>query len=246
MAVKGRKIYLNTLILIILLGTIYIISGVNRLNAENVAIIDAKDDKVIYLTFDDGPSDIVTNKILDILKEKNVKATFFIVGRKIHGREETMKRINNEGHSIGLHTYTHDYKKIYTSPKSFVDEMERTGEEVKRATGITANIIRFPGGTKPYLNKSLLNSLHQKNYRIFDWNAALTDGLNPKASTGKLVKESSKIIGNRSKVILLMHCDAANANTCKALPKIIDSYREKGYIFKSITNDTPEFYFRFQ
>lgn len=227
-----------------------VISSIYLLKVESKAALDEKasedNNKIIYLTFDDGPSYSVTNETLDILKEKNVKATFFIVGSKIQGKEDILKRIHNEGHSIGLHTYTHKYKKIYSTEEAFVEEMDRTNEEVKKVLGIEPKLIRFPSGSKPHLNDSLLDKLHAHNYRIFDWNACLSDGLNYNAPPDKLIKEAQKVIGKSTKVILLLHCDIVNKNTCKALPRIIDFYKSQGYEFKPITDETPEYYFRYK
>lgn len=131
-------------------------------NSENTG------NKVIYLTFDDGPSYGVTENILNILKRYNVKATFFVVGSKISEKERILKRIYNEGHSIGLHSYTHYYKRIYLNLDVFVSEMVQTSNEIKRVIGIRPQIIRFPGGTYKHLNRSFLKELHDLNYKIYD------------------------------------------------------------------------------
>lgn len=208
---------------------------------------DDNHEKIVYLTFDDGPSFIVTPRILDILKEKEVKATFFVVGNKIQDREEILKRIKEEGHAIGLHTFTHKYKTIYSSYENFVKEMDDTAEEINRVLGYKPTAIRFPTGSKPHLNEELLVKLHEKNYRIYDWNASLSDGLNYNTSTDKLVREAAKIVGrNSNKIFLLLHCDQTNKNTAKALPVIIDYYKDLGYEFRIIDNNTSEYYFRFK
>ena len=206
---------------------------------------DDHQNKTIYLTFDDGPSNKVTTKILNILKEKGVKGTFFIVGCKIEGREQVLKKIVNEGHAIGLHSYTHNYKKIYGDSKQLINEMNLTQKEIRQVTGKSYNVIRFPAGSSPHLNASLLNKLHARGYKIYDWNASLSDGLDYKISPDRLVEEATKVFGRKSRVILLMHCDDVNVNTCRALPEIIDHYRKLGYEFKTITEDTKEYYFRF-
>lgn len=200
---------------------------------------------VIYLTFDDGPSFVTTDKILDVLKEKGIKGTFFVVGCKIQEREHILKRIYEEGHSIGLHSYTHIAKKVYGSHEGFMEEMNKTGEAVYSVVGIYPKILRFPGGSKPFLNAALLDKLHRSGYRIFDWNACIPDGINNQASVEVLYKESKKIIGNSKRVFMLLHCDQPNENTVKVLPQIIEYYQSKGYEFKPITEETSEFYFRF-
>ncbi|MFL0267156.1 polysaccharide deacetylase family protein [Candidatus Clostridium radicumherbarum] len=217
-----------------------------KVKAEEIYKIN-EEEKSIYLTFDDGPSFIVTNKILDILKEKGVKATFFVVGSKIQGREDILKRIDTEGHSIGLHTFTHVYKKIYSSHDNFINEMDETQKEVNRVLGYSPKAIRFPTGSKPHLNSVLLEKLHNKNYKIYDWNACLSDGINYNTPTDRLVREAHNIVGKgNSRIFLLLHCDQTNKNTAKALPFIIDYYKDLGYQFKTITEDTSEYYFRFK
>lgn len=200
--------------------------------------------KDIYLTFDDAPGDKVTEEVLDILKSNKVKATFFVVGNRITGREKTLVRMKEEGHGIGLHSYTHKLKKIYSSPESFIEEMKMTSNEIYRVNGIDTKIIRFPGGSKPFMTKKLLEQLHESNYKIFDWNVPVSDGINAKLSPEKFYKEATNTRCFKSPLIVLMHCSGENENTVKALPKIIDYYKELGYDFKTLSNDSPEYYFR--
>jgi peptidoglycan/xylan/chitin deacetylase (PgdA/CDA1 family) len=230
------RLFCGILALIILLPSAYPIAAA----ADEVK----NPEKTIYLTFDDGPSFIVTDKILDILKEKDVKGTFFIVGYKIENKEHILKRIYREGHSIGLHSYTHEFKKVYANNKNLINEMEKTANAISEVIGISPKIIRFPGGSKPHLNKALLDKLHDKNYKIFDWNACISDGIDYHVSSDTLYCESKRIIGKGSRVILLMHCDQMNMNTCKALPQIINFYKSEGFEFKAIEENTPELYFR--
>jgi len=211
------------------------------LNASKKIPIDRK--KVLYLTFDDGPSNNVTNNVLDTLKENNVKATFFLIGSQIEGSEDVVKRINDEGHSIGLHTYSHKYKSIYCNENTFINEMIACRNEINDIVGISPNIIRFPGGSYKHLNKNYLKKLHDNNFKIYDWNLDNTDGLKPKLSTYKLYRKAIKGSKDLQTIILLMHCTDIHKNTCKALPQIIEYYKSQGYEFKTITEDTPELYF---
>ena len=204
-----------------------------------------KSEKVIYLTFDDGPSSI-TYKVLDILKENNVKATFFIIGNQIKGYENIVERINEEGHSIGLHTYTHNFKTIYASKKSFIKEMLDTREEINKVIGTSPNIIRFPGGSRKRLNDEMLKLLHSYNFKTYDWNMNLSDGLRPQTPPDKLFREATRELDKPEPIILLMHCDYMHKNTCKVLPRIIKYYKDKGYEFKVIKEDTPEYYFPYK
>ena len=202
--------------------------------------------KFVYLTFDDGPTYVVTDALLDVLKIEKVKATFFIVGKEIEGKESILKRIYSEGHSIGLHTYSHNFKKIYRSSAEFIDEMERTSSKIQEITGSTSKIIRFPGGSSKRLNSLTLENLHKKDFKIYDWNVDALDGVNPNLSVSQLIKNTKKIRGNENTAIILMHCNSNNKNTVKALPEIIKYYLDLGYEFKGITKDTPEYYYKFK
>jgi peptidoglycan/xylan/chitin deacetylase (PgdA/CDA1 family) len=212
------------------------------IESKNIVVNNKK--PIVYLTFDDGPSTIVTNKILDILKAENIKATFFIVGNKIEGREDVLKRIYAEGHTIGLHTYSHKYKQIYSSENAFIEEMNKTSEEIKKIINIEPKAIRFPSGSKKHLTPSLLEELHNHSYKIYDWNLSLSDGIDYNTSPVKLYKEATSKCVNPNIIFLLAHCDQPNKNTCDALPNIIKYYKDLGYEFQPINNDTPEYHFR--
>lgn len=188
----------------------------------------------------------MTDKILDILKEKQVKATFFIIGKKIKIKQDLVRRIDNEGNGIGLHSYTHDYRKIYSSDQAFIDEMNRTSDELYDVIGKTSKCIRFPLGSNKHLTKKLYIKLSEKNYKIYDWNARITDGVNPNQSPDVFYREAISSAKKWSTVFMLMHCDALNINTCKALPRIIDYFKKENYTFKIIDENTPEYYFRFK
>lgn len=219
-------------------------SDVTTIKNSNTNIeVSSDTEKVIYLTFDDGPCNKVTNKVLDILKENDVKATFFLIGSQIEGSEDVVKRINDEGHSIGLHTYTHKFRHIYCNEDTFIQEMINCRNEINKVVGISPNIIRFPGGSYKHLSKSYLKKLHDNNFKIYDWNIDNTDALNPKQSPYNLYRKSIKGSKDLQTIILLMHCTNMQNNTCEALPEIIKYYKSHGYEFKTIIEDTPEIYF---
>ncbi|WP_061332015.1 polysaccharide deacetylase family protein [Clostridium botulinum] len=227
-----------SLILLLCLSTSYVYA----FNEESKADNNSKENKTIYLTFDDGPS-TNTNKVLDTLNEYNVKATFFLIGNQIKDQEEVVKRTQDEGHSIGLHTYTHDFKKIYSNNRTFIDEMLKCQEEIYRVTGTRPNIIRFPGGSVKRLNKGFKKELEEKHFKVYDWNVDCQDGMKPKISPNRIFKKATESNVKDEPIILLMHCDYMQKNTCKALPEIIKFYKDKGYEFKTINNETPECYF---
>ncbi|WP_052085677.1 polysaccharide deacetylase family protein [Clostridium sp. HMP27] len=205
---------------------------------------DPNYNKTVYLTFDDGPTYIITDKLLDVLKENNVKATFFVVGKEIEGREDILKRIHNEGHSIGLHTYSHNFKSIYSSKEIFIEEMEKVRSKVKDIINVSPSVIRFPGGSSNHLTQDFLVSLHEHNFKVYDWNVDLSDGVNPNLTTNKLVQNAKKYKQSYSRLIVLLHCNSNNKNTVKALPHIIRYYKGLGYEFKVIDNNTEEYYYK--
>lgn len=202
------------------------------------------EEKKVYLTFDDGPIPVITDKILDVLREQDVKATFFIVGKEIPEREHILKRINAEGHSIGLHTYSHKFKKIYQSDDTFVEEMLKVREQINHILNITPIAIRFPGGSSGRMTKKLLDKLHSNNMRVYDWTIDLHDGISSEVSVRQLVRNGEDFNPKYSRLIILAHCNSNNANTVKALPEIIKYYKDLGYEFSAIKEDTPDYYYR--
>lgn len=206
------------------------------------------DEKIVYLTFDDGPTPKVTEDILDVLKTKNVKATFFVVGKEIKGREHILKRIYEEGHGIGLHTYSHNFKVIYKNPESFIMEMEKTQRTINDVLGteLTISPIRFPGGSARRLNKAFYEKLCQKGYLIFDWNVDLQDGIKGNLSPEAFLNNAQRCMDKSTRRIILAHCNSNNKNTCLALSSIIDYYTKEGYTFKTIDNKTLPYFFKFK
>lgn len=222
--------FLVLLIVILLLNS-------NIVYAEDVTI--GNHQKTIYITFDDGPTKL-SNDILDILKEENVKATFFVIGELIKENKETLIRMNNEGHSIGLHSYTHKRENLYFSKSSFLSEMKKTQAEIKDTVGLETNILRFPFGCNNIsyrINTSMVELLHEENLRIYDWTQDSGDGANYNLEPNRIFKNS---ISEKDSVILLLHCSNKHKNTVKALPYIIKYYKEKGYTFKTIDEQTKE------
>ena len=199
-------------------------------------------DKVVYLTFDDGPSEN-TGEILDILKEKNAKATFFVTGNN-QEHDDMIKRAFSEGHSIGLHTYTHDYATVYASEDAYFADLQKVSDLVESITGTKSMIIRFPGGSSNTVSakyvKGLMTTLtkavRDKGYQYFDWNCDSTDASGNNVPVEKLVSNATSCTANH--VDILMHDTDAKDTTVQALPQIIDYYRSQGYTFKGLTVDS--------
>lgn len=123
--------------------------------------------------------------------------------------------------------------------------MKRISLKIKAVIGISPNIIKFPAGSKERLNDIFLEKLHKENYKVYDWNAIIADGINPNLSAEKLYINTIKI-KNKHLVMLLMHCNADNKKTCEALPMIINYNKSQRYEFKTISSETPEFYFKYK
>lgn len=213
-------------------------------NLDINSLHETSTDKVVYLTFDDGPGGEINNLILDTLKNENVPATFFVIGNQIKGQEDIILRMKNEGHSIGLHSFSHERNKLYCSNNAFLEEMLYEQEILHNVTGENYNIIRFPFGcnNKTYkLTQSMIDLLHENNFRVYDWTTDSGDGANHKASPQSIIKKSCNHKNNNS-VVILMHCSRINKNTSLALPEIIKYYKLEGYTFKAIDDTTPEIY----
>lgn len=198
--------------------------------------------KTIYLTFDDGPSER-TDEILDILKQEGIKATFFVVhydnSSASHAR---MRRIVDEGHTLAFHAYVHEYKKIYASVESYLEDAYKIFSEIKEATGYTPSLFRCPGGSRNNHNKAvadeILEEMKRRGFVCYDWNLSVEDsGENSKADAETLVNFLMGYVGNRSRGIVLMHDAPSRKETVKALPMIIEQLRNKGYSFAPLTPD---------
>lgn len=204
--------------------------------------VHADEEKIIYLTFDDGPCGKNTNDVLDILKAEKVPATFFLIGEQIDNQQDIINRMHKEGHSMGLHSMTHNKARLYSSNSLFLQEMLDTQKKIKEVTGVETHILRFPFGCNNSIYKlkePLVNILHENNLRIYNWNVDSTDGSNPYANPDWFIKRA---ISDSSPIILLMHCGPFNKNSVIALPQIIRYYKSKGYEFKKIDDSTPELF----
>lgn len=200
--------------------------------------------KVAYLTFDDGPS-CNTFKILDILDKYDVKATFFVIGKS--GRDAEYKAIVARGHSIGLHTYSHNYSKVYASESAFFKELDKISDKIYNLTGVRSNIIRFPGGSsntvyKKYssgLMAKLKKSVPAKGYYYHDWNVSSGDASGNNIAKTKLINNVKNGCKNKSTVNILMHDTGSSKNTTvEALPAIIEYLLAQGYDIQPITEDS--------
>ena len=189
--------------------------------------------KTMYLTFDDGPNTENTNKILDILKEKDIKATFFVVGKNVERNPETTRRIVEEGHTIGIHCYNHDYGVIYSNVDAYVEDFEKARAIVYEVTGVETNIFRFPGGSINSYNKKvykdIIEAMSAKGYVYYDWNASLEDAVR-KPNKDKILKNAKESTLGRDVVVMLGH-DTVDM-TVEVLEELLTLFPE--YEFKAI------------
>ena len=203
--------------------------------------------KRCYLTFDDGPSSENTKKILNILDQYNVKATFFVVSGS---NLPNIKDAYDRGHAIGLHANSHEYGDIYKSTEAYFNDLETLGYKVKQYIGFTPNIIRFPGGSSNTTSikhcKGIMTTLSQevetRGYYYFDWNVDSTDASGNNVSKEKLIGEIKKYVGGQDNVCILMHDTNAKDTTVEALPQIIEYIRDKGYEFCILNKYAPGFH----
>ncbi|GKU27311.1 polysaccharide deacetylase family protein [Clostridium folliculivorans] len=209
---------------------------------KNIRIEDNK--KIAFLTFDDGPSTTVTPKILNTLKENNVKATFFIVGKQL---EETPEAKNilletyKQGHVIANHTYSHNYSKLYPHGRvdvnDFMAEVEQNNNILKSVLGenFRSRVIRFPGGHASWKGVAEIDKkLEDKSYKYIDWNALIGDSEGGPKTKEQLIKRYHQTFVGQEKVVLLMHDTYGKQSTAEALPYIISDLKNKGYEFRTL------------
>lgn len=208
-----------------------------------------EDAKVAYLTFDDGPS-VNTPKVLQILEENNIKATFFVTGPSSVKYPEHLKAITDAGHKIAVHTYSHKYDEIYSSVDMYLADFNQMHTIITDATGVNTDIFRFPGGSINNYNRSIYMSIiaemTRRGYVYFDWNVSSGDvaaGASKSIITKNVLTGSAK---QRGSSVILMHDRADTSNTVAALPDIIAGLSEQGYTFDRLENDVKPYSFAYQ
>ena len=180
----------------------------------------------VYLTFDDGPS-AETDRILDILKEYNVKATFFVIGKTDENSVKAYQRIVEEGHTLGMHSYSHQYAQVYASQEAFEDDLTSLQDYLFSITGMESTFYRFPGGSSNKVSKipmsDLIQCLKERNITYFDWNVSSGDASGTQLSSQTIINNvMNGINGAHKNYVVLFHDSAAKKTTVDALPEIIE------------------------
>lgn len=198
-------------------------------------------ESTVYLTFDDGPDDKITPQILDILKAEGVKATFYVCGNMVETYPDVLKRIFNEGHAIGNHSYNHRYKELYKSPWSFMEQVIQTDNAIKNIIGVRPFIIRAPGGVGMF-SANYWSMIEDCGYIEHDWNVLTEDATPSKPNASTQINNVLKYLGDNPprSVIILMHSNSDKVETVKALPELIHFLRDWGYKFGVVTPMTPQ------
>ncbi len=221
-----------------------LIEKLPKMNQEGVQKIKniykggSSDNKIAYLTFDDGPSKSTTPQILDVLKENNVKATFFVLGQNAEIAPDIVKREYEEGHYVANHSYSHEYSSIYGKKENVLAEYNKAEKAIKKALEneeYSSGLFRFPGGsvggTYSEVKSEAKELLKKNNVAYLDWNALTSDAV---AGTDKkgMIKSLKETVEGNDIVVILMH--DIKQDTADLLPEIIQYLRDEGYQFKNI------------
>lgn len=198
--------------------------------------------KAVYLTFDDGPS-ALTEKVLDILKEYNAKATFFVIGKEDEYSKQLYRRIVKEGHTLGMHSYSHLYSVIYSSFEEFQKDFTKISQLLYDVTGTRAKFYRFPGGSSNKVSNvdmyKLMKYLEEEGFIYFDWNVSSGDGSSQPLSRNKLQANVLDYVDSYEVPVVLLHDMATKHKTVEALPYIIEALQAKGYVLRGIDEEVP-------
>ena len=202
------------------------------------------EDKVVYLTFDDGPT-TVTPKLLDVLLEEGVQATFFVVGKSPF-KEEVLKRIYEENHTLGVHTMSHKYEEIYATVDNFYRDFAEEYNTIWEATGHRPRIFRFPGGSVNSYNSHLYHDLiwemKRRGFVYYDWNVTSEDAVgveDPYEQLQELITQSE----SKPRIIALLHDSETNPEIHTVVREYIHYMRQAGYRFEALDSNVAPIYF---
>lgn len=204
-----------------------IVHAVNQ--EENMAGPD--DVHKVYLTFDDGPSSN-TVQILDILKENDVKATFFVIGREDEASKALYQRIVDEGHTLAMHSFTHKYSTLYSSMEAFEEDFSRIQNYLYEVTGKESLFYRFPGGSSNHVSnenmKEFISFLNRRQITYFDWNVSSGDATSQAYAPEELIENVMEDVKKYKTSVVLMHDSVTKTSTVKALGPMIQELKNMG------------------
>ena len=195
--------------------------------------------KTIYLTFDDGPSSNITPKLIKLLKENNVHATFFIVGYEAKENEKLVKEESDNGNCIGIHTYTHDYTQIYASKAAYMSDFNKTKKLLKEITGKTPTVCRMPGGSNngycnASLGRSIVKELRSQGFKVTDWEASYGDSTVKPTKASTLAHRAIKEIKWYDSPVILAHDSSEKETSYEATKTLLKYFKKKNYAFSTI------------
>ena len=216
----------------------YILPNWNQSAQAQIRSIYSSDEKNVYLTFDDGPSEL-TEKVLDILKEEQVTGTFFVVGSRVDLYPHIVKRAYNEGHYIANHGYTHIYSQIYANSQNVLNEYIQCEQAIKNSINVqeyNSYLFRFPGGSSggryERIKNEAKNVLTQNNITFTNWNCLTGDAEGSKTPE-QIINRFYETKGNQSSLIVLMHDAFDKQLTVDTLKELIQALKNENYQFKN-------------
>lgn len=198
--------------------------------------------KTAYLTFDDGPSD-TTKEVLKILNQNQIHATFFVIGNCItKSKEKLVRSMIQQGHLIGIHTYSHECQEIYRSVDAYLKDFDLAYEKLLQVTGKKPSLFRFPGGSINDFNRTiyrkLIAEMERRGFCYYDWNVSAEDSVGRPTATS-ILKNIFHNLTLYDEPVILMHDSSTNQLTAQLLPQIIKRIRQKGYTFDTLNHRTP-------
>lgn len=210
----------------------------------------AKAPRTAYLTFDDGPSGL-TPQVLSILRRENIRATFFVTGAGLEQHRELIREMAAEGHALGNHSFSHDYR-LYRNEDGFMEDVHKLDRALQELTGSAPEVLRFPGGSNtrlgrtkgsPWLMPRLVRRVREEGYQYFDWNVSSTDAAQAVQPKEEIVGAVLSAAANKTTAIVLMHDAPGKTTTVEALPEVIRGLRKLGFRFEVLDKNSHAVHF---
>lgn len=199
--------------------------------------------KTAYLTFDDGPS-AHTPQILDTLKRYGIKATFFVIGQDTTFGRSMYRRIVDEGHQLGNHSFSHNYSSIYRSVQSFLDDFLQLENLLQSAAGISTKLIRYPGGSNntvshhaggPEIMRQIIAEMFRRGYTHCDWNVDANDATSAINNPNLIIRNVQEQSVGKLNAVVLLHDADYQKHTPVVLPQIIEDLSFQGFNFSALS-----------